>query len=89
MPSNAPSEAWNVVNNGAGDGSLIQLWTYGGGSNEQWMPVALGSNQYKFVGVGSGRCLDVPGASTANGVQLQIYDCNGTEAQSFYLNAQP
>jgi hypothetical protein len=53
------------------------------------MPVALGSNLYKFVGVGSGRCLDVPGASTANGVQLQIYDCNGTEAQSFYLNAEP
>jgi endoglucanase len=86
---NAPSEAWNVVNNGTGDGSLIQLWTYGGGSNEQWMPVALGGNLYKIVGVGSGRCLDIPGASTANGVQLQIYDCNGTEAQSFYLNAQP
>ncbi len=86
---NAPSESWNVINNGTGNGSLMQLWTYGGGSNEQWMPVSLGNNQYKFVGVGSGRCLDVPSASTANGVQLQIYDCNGTAAQSFTLNAQP
>jgi hypothetical protein len=53
------------------------------------MPVSLGNGYYKFVGVGSGRCLNVPGASTTNGVQLQIYDCNGTEAQSFLLNAQP
>jgi endoglucanase len=86
---NAPSEAWNVTNLGTSDGSPIQLWTYGGGSNEQWMPVSLGNNLYKFVGVGSGRCLDVPGASTSNGVQLDIYDCNGTGAQSFYLNAEP
>jgi len=86
---NAPGEAWNVTNWGTQNGSLIQLWTYGGGSNEQWMPVSVGNNLYKFVGVGSGRCLDVPGASTQNGVQLQIYDCNGTEAQSFYLNIEP
>jgi hypothetical protein len=37
----------------------------------------------------SGRCLDTPSASTANGVQLQIYDCNGTGAQAFKLVAQP
>jgi aryl-phospho-beta-D-glucosidase BglC (GH1 family) len=86
---NAPTEAWNVVKNGTGNGSLMQLWTYGGGANEQWMPVSLGGSLYKFVGVGSGRCLDVPGASTSNGVQLQIYDCNGSAAQSFNLNAQP
>jgi endoglucanase len=86
---NAPTETWNVTNNGTGDGSLIQTWTYGGGSNEQWMPVSLGNGYYKVVGVGSGRCLDVPGASTANGVQLQIYDCNGSGAQSFLLNAEP
>lgn len=86
---NAPSETWNVANNGTTSGSLIQTWTYGGGTNEQWMPVSLGNGYYKFVGVGSGLCLDVPGASTSNGVQLQIYTCNGTEAQSFLLNAQP
>jgi lysophospholipase L1-like esterase len=28
-------------------------------------------------GVGSGRCLDVTGASSANGTQAQIWDCNG------------
>jgi endoglucanase len=85
---NAPTQTWNVTNNGTGNGSLIQTWTYGG-ANAQWMPVSLGNGLYKIVGVGSGRCLDVPGASTANGVQLQIYDCNGTSAQSFLLNVQP
>jgi aryl-phospho-beta-D-glucosidase BglC (GH1 family) len=82
---NAPAEAWNVVNNGTTNGSLMQLWTYGGASNEQWEPVSLGSGYYKFVGKGSGLCLDTPGASTANGVQLQIYTCNGTTAQAFKL----
>jgi endoglucanase len=86
---NASDEAWNVVNNGTSNGSLMQTWTYGGGSNEQWMPVSLGNGYYKFVGAGSKLCLDTPGASTANGVQLDIYACNGTAAQSFALNAQP
>jgi hypothetical protein len=29
-------------------------------------------------------CLDVPGASTAQGVALQIWTCNGTVAQRFF-----
>ncbi|MDH2426365.1 PHB depolymerase family esterase [Sphaerisporangium sp. TRM90804] len=32
-------------------------------------------------GVGSGRCLDVNGASQANGAQTQIWDCNGRANQ--------
>jgi hypothetical protein len=86
---NAPSEVWDVTNNGTGNGSLIQLWSYGGGTNQQWQPVLLGNGYYKMVGRGSGRCLDVPGASTTNGVQLQIYDCNGTAAQAWKLTQQP
>jgi Ricin-type beta-trefoil lectin domain-like len=34
-------------------------------------------------GVGSGRCLDVPGASQANGTQVQIYDCSGGANQQW------
>ncbi|WP_433200561.1 lectin [Dactylosporangium sp. CS-047395] len=34
-------------------------------------------------GQASGRCLDVPNASTANGTQLQLYDCNGRTNQRF------
>jgi hypothetical protein len=32
-------------------------------------------------GVASGRCLDVPNASTTNGTQLQLWDCNGNSNQ--------
>ncbi|KAB8194204.1 poly(3-hydroxybutyrate) depolymerase [Nonomuraea phyllanthi] len=34
-------------------------------------------------GVGSGRCLDVNGASQANGAQVQIWDCNGQSNQQW------
>ena len=36
-----------------------------------------------LVGVGSGRCLDVSGASQANGAQAQIWDCNGQANQQW------
>ncbi|HVT70868.1 MAG TPA: ricin-type beta-trefoil lectin domain protein [Trebonia sp.] len=36
-----------------------------------------------ITGVASGRCVDVPGASQANGTQLQLWDCHGGSNQSF------
>jgi len=86
---NAPSEVWDVTHVGTANGSLIQTWTFGGGQNQQWQPVSTGNGTFKFVARNSGRCLDVPAASTANGVQLEIFDCNGTSAQSFRLVQQP
>jgi len=86
---NAPAEVWDVTNVGTTNGSLIQLWQFGGGTNQQWQPVSLGNGTFKFVGRGSSRCLDVPGASTSNGARLQIFDCNGTGAQAWTLKQQP
>jgi beta-glucanase (GH16 family) len=83
--ANATTEAWNVVSNGTTNGSLMQIWSYAANPNEEFEPVSLGSGYYKFVGKGSGLCLDVPGNSTANSVQLDIYTCNGTTAQAFKL----
>ncbi|MFI6184136.1 lectin [Nonomuraea sp. NPDC051191] len=34
-------------------------------------------------GAGSGRCLDVPGASQTSGTQVQIWDCNGGPNQQW------
>ncbi|MEW9554690.1 ricin-type beta-trefoil lectin domain protein, partial [Nonomuraea sp. NPDC050783] len=34
-------------------------------------------------GVGSGRCLDVPNASTTDGTQLQLWDCTGGSNQQW------
>ena len=64
----------------AADNAPIQLWTYGGGNNQQWQPVAEGGGYYHFVNRHSGKCLDVPAASTADSVQLVQYTCNGTAA---------
>ncbi|MFG1807588.1 RICIN domain-containing protein [Streptomyces sp. NPDC049040] len=33
----------------------------------------------------SGRCLDVPGASTTDGTQLEIWDCNGGNNQRWTI----
>jgi hypothetical protein len=36
-----------------------------------------------IVGGASGRCLDVPNASTTNGTQIQLWDCSGGVHQSW------
>ncbi|MEU4257756.1 endo-1,4-beta-xylanase [Streptomyces fradiae] len=38
-------------------------------------------------GVASGRCLDVPGAATADGTQVQLWDCNNRANQQWTLTA--
>ncbi|MER5931730.1 family 16 glycosylhydrolase [Streptomyces sp. NPDC002054] len=43
-----------------------------------------GGTSGAFVGL-DGKCLDVAGAQTANGTQVQLYACNGTQAQRWTL----
>lgn len=80
------TKAWDVTDVSTADNALMQLWTYGGGDNQQWQAVAETSGAYHFVNRHSGKCLDVPSASASDSVQLQQYACNGTAAQSFYVN---
>jgi non-reducing end alpha-L-arabinofuranosidase len=40
-----------------------------------------GQQNQEIVGSGSGRCIDVPNASTTNGTQVQLYDCWGGSNQ--------
>ncbi|SDW99750.1 Ricin-type beta-trefoil lectin domain-containing protein [Amycolatopsis xylanica] len=35
----------------------------------------------------AGKCVDVAGANSANGTAIQLYDCNGTGAQTWTTNA--
>ncbi|KOG10673.1 MULTISPECIES: endo-1,4-beta-xylanase [Streptomyces] len=44
-----------------------------------------GAGQIK--GVASGRCLDVPGAVTTDGTQVQLWDCNGRTNQQWTFTA--
>ncbi|MER7930048.1 endo-1,4-beta-xylanase [Streptomyces sp. NPDC096057] len=69
-----------------GDGSKKPAYSavlnaLNGGSSTT--PPPTGSGQIK--GVGSGRCLDVPNASTTDGTQVQLWDCNGATNQQWTL----
>ncbi|MCW2935270.1 MAG: coagulation factor 5/8 type domain protein [Actinomycetia bacterium] len=91
LNQNAQSEgeSWNVTG-GVGAtaaGDLLQTWNYGGPGNTNALFAAdqLSGGYYNFVADNSGLCIDIPGASTASGVQLQQHTCNGTSAQQFNL----
>ncbi|WNM33592.1 ricin-type beta-trefoil lectin domain protein [Streptomyces sp. Li-HN-5-11] len=60
-------------------------WGWGTGSN----PGGGGGTSTGGVlrGAGSNRCLDVPGAGTTNGVQTEIWDCNGGTNQQWALTS--
>ncbi|MCG7206631.1 endo-1,4-beta-xylanase [Streptomyces arenae] len=69
-----------------GDGSKKPAYTavlnaLNGGSTTT--PPPTGGGQIK--GVGSGRCLDVPNASTTDGTQVQLWDCNSATNQQWTL----
>ncbi|WP_433438239.1 lectin [Nonomuraea sp. CA-141351] len=56
-----------------------------GGSDPNPTPTPTGNppTTGALKGVGSGRCLDVNGASQTNGTQVQIWDCNGQSNQQW------
>jgi hypothetical protein len=82
-------ESWNIIG-GVGataSGDLLQTWNYGGPGNTNALFALshLAGGSYTITADNSGLCIDIPGASTASGVQLQQYTCNGTPAQQFNL----
>jgi len=83
----AQNQAWDVTGgpSATAPGIGIQTWSFGGGTNQQWQPIAVGNGYYRFVARNSGLCVEVPGASTANGVQLRQNTRNGSAAQAFRL----
>jgi len=48
-------------------------------------PTGTANGGTAIVNTNSGRCLDVPGATTTPGTALQIFDCNGSAAQQWVL----
>ena len=48
---NAPTVGWDVTGGAGatGDGVKIQLWSYGGGTNQQWKPVVHADGSYSFT----------------------------------------
>ncbi len=81
----APSLVIDVSGVSTANSAKLHLWTYVGGDNQQWLPEQTSTGVYRFRARHSGRCIDVPGSSATLGLQLQQYDCNGTNAQNFRL----
>ncbi|GAA0928919.1 MULTISPECIES: ricin-type beta-trefoil lectin domain protein [Streptomyces violaceusniger group] len=49
---------------------------------------AVGKLPTQLVGAASNKCVDVPGAGTADGTDLQLYDCNGSAVQKWTFNPE-
>ena len=68
-------------------GTIIQQWDVTGQANQMWY-LTTGLNNDNWNGteirnLHSNLCLDVPSSSSSNGVKIQQWDCNGTNAQSW------
>ncbi|NYF91540.1 RICIN domain-containing protein [Tunturiibacter empetritectus] len=85
---NSSTLAWNVYDSGTAPGTNMQLWTYSGTNNEQFMPVLLSNGYYELIDKNSGLCLNVPYGAGLNSLQLQINSCNGGLSESFRLTQQ-
>ena len=91
LNDNAQSEgeSWNITGGvqATAGGDLLQTWNYGGTGNTNALFAAARqpSGDYTLTADNSGLCVDIPGASTTSGVQLQQYTCNSTPAQAFNL----
>ncbi|MFF1415306.1 LamG-like jellyroll fold domain-containing protein [Streptomyces sp. NPDC058289] len=72
-----------TASGGTANRTLIQLntCTTGAGS-QQWLPTATSG----FYNPQSGRCLDLPYARTVNGTQLELSDCNASNAQRWHAS---
>ncbi|MDD1061417.1 ricin-type beta-trefoil lectin domain protein [Streptomyces cocklensis] len=66
---------------GTANGALVQLTKCGGSLDQQWAVGYDTSNRPLLLNPNTGRCLDDPNQSTANGTQLRLYTCSNTTAQ--------
>ncbi|WP_443077137.1 RICIN domain-containing protein [Streptomyces sp. SP18CS02] len=69
-----------------GDGARVHLWTYEGGTNQQWRPEPVGTTgTYRFTARHSGTCLTVDNGSTADGARLSQQPRTTAAGQTFTL----
>jgi hypothetical protein len=71
-----------TVSGADANGTAIDLQPCGNNPSQEWRP----SGGAFHSALDTNRCLDVNGASTANGTKIQLWDCNGTVAQQWGLH---
>ncbi|MEU7866437.1 ricin-type beta-trefoil lectin domain protein [Dactylosporangium sp. NPDC049140] len=72
----------DVPNSSTTNGTQVQLWDCGGGSNQRWS--ATSGKQLQVYG---NKCLDANGQGTSNGTQVIIWDCNSQSNQQWNVNS--
>ena len=92
LPQNSATMAWAILPgaNSANDGQKMQLVSYTGATNQQWLYVQDSPQNGSighFVNRMTGKCADINGQSQTPGLQVQQWTCNGSVAQSFSLTA--
>ena len=67
------------------NGGPATIWSCNGNANQSWTATSV-SGGYTFKAGNSGLCLDVSGAGSANGTEVDTWACNGTNAQTWAVN---
>ena len=93
--------AIDLSNGSKNSGTPIQIWAGAvwtssvqkittdnrGSNNMKWAIKYESDGYYTFKNVASGTCMDVSGGSTQPGAKVQGYQCNGTQAQRWKIEA--
>lgn len=74
---------------GTSDSSNVATNLYSGGDAEKWFIYKIGENQYAFKPKSCNLALDVQGAGSASGTNIQLYTYNGSAAQLFKISTVP
>src|SRR5262245_15789451 len=86
-PQNVTSKRMDLAGANTANGTKVQIWAANGSAAQSWVFSNVGvtpAGNYRISSSVSGTaCLDVAGAGTANGTKVQIWQCNGTNAQSW------
>ncbi|MBO4269891.1 RICIN domain-containing protein [Microbispora triticiradicis] len=72
----------DVPNSSTANGTQVQLWDCGSGTNQRWTYTS--GKQLQVFG---NKCLDAYGQGTSNGTQAIIWDCNGQTNQQWNVNS--
>jgi hypothetical protein len=71
----------DVEGGGRADSARIQLWQYGGGSNQRWEVIDLGRNQYAIINQATDKVLQVSRGDLADGGVISQSRWTGADHQ--------
>jgi hypothetical protein len=71
------------------NGTDLDLWSCGGGTNQSYVATDLGGGQWQFKNTNSGKCWDMTGNSTSTGALVEQWTCktSGYANQVFTLTS--